>query len=127
MQLESYLPWFRHLLEETIDFKMDLESIQPSNCLGTVLAMNGQRKYYSIYHAHQWSQRKKKRTPYNLAGFMGFGESSDEDSDIDIDPDAQKLFQSDLLNGLDAWLERLCEGTVKRFRIEYWPSLQDKS
>ncbi len=44
LQLEHYLGWYRHLLEETLDFKRDLGKINLKNCVGTVLAINGPRK-----------------------------------------------------------------------------------
>lgn len=50
LQLEYYLDWYRHLLELSLDFKVTLESINNRNCVGTVLAINGDRKYYYIYH-----------------------------------------------------------------------------
>ena len=132
LQIEDHIPWFRHLLEETIEFKRDLDTIQATNCIGTVLAINGRRKYYSIYHAHQPNASKRYKKPSHLHGALGLDEFSDdsdkeESGDSECELDADKLFQADLLNGLDQWLARLCEGTLKRFRIEYWPSLQSSS
>ncbi len=49
---------------------------------------------------------------------MGFSDSESED-----DADAEKLFMADLLAGFPMWLERLCEGTLERFRVEAWPQM----
>ena len=50
LQLEYYLDWYRHLLEASMDFTVTLDSINNRNCIGSVLAINGYRKYYYIYH-----------------------------------------------------------------------------
>ena len=52
-------------------------------------------------------------------GFMGLDDSSEEEDE----EDAQKLFQKDLLSGFTNWMDRLCEGSLKRYRMEYWPSM----
>ena len=70
-------------------------------------------RYYCIYHANE--ERRKRSGD---GGFLGI-----EDSSSDEEEDAQKLFQSDLLAGLGNWLDRLCEGSLKRFRVEYWPTM----
>ena len=54
---------------------------------------------------------------------MGLEESSEEDDD----EDARKLFQTDLLTGFANWMDRLCEGSLRRFRVEYWPSMNYSS
>ena len=121
LHLESHIGWYRHLLEETLDFKRKLDRINQKNCIGTVLAVNGQRKYYCIYHA----QQERAAQQLSESGqFMGF---EDEESDLDDDlqnPEAEKLFQGDLLNGLGLWMDRLCEGSLRRFRVQYWPEIK---
>ena len=56
---------------------------------------------------------------------MGFDESSSSDEELDRKTklDSKKLFQSDLMNGFGTWMDRLCEGTLRRFRVEYWPPM----
>ena len=76
-----------------------------------------------MYHAHE-ERRKFRKT----GDFLGLGESS-EDEDLDDyesdsdDPDSAKMFQSDLLVGFRNWMDRLCEGSLKRIRVEYWPEM----
>jgi len=138
--LEQYLPWFQQLLESTIDFRRSLTSINQKNCVGTVLAVNGPRQYFSIYHAaservtsrrlprevhteHPSTSTGLRNRHHKPAGgkFLGLeeSESSDEDSTVD----AAKLFESDLLRGLGMWLDKLCEGTLKRFKVNEWPPM----
>ncbi len=83
-----------------------------------MVSLNGSRKYYSIYHAQ--SKSLQGRAKGANGKFMGF---DDSDSSSDSDPDADKLFTSDLLGTFGIWMDRLCEGSLKRFRVEYWPSM----
>ena len=69
-----------------------------------------------MYHANVERRRKS-----GDGGFIGLDDSSDDDED------AQKLFQSDLLGGLGNWMDRLCEGSLRRFRVEYWPTMNYSS
>ena len=110
--------WYKHLLEETLDFRRDLTNINIKNCVGTVLAINGYRKYYSMYHAQREPHSRKAAS--KAGGFMGFEDSSESESADEVD----RMFECDLLSGLGTWMERLCEGTVNRYRVEYWPSME---
>ncbi|KAL1245352.1 DnaJ [Trichinella spiralis] len=49
VMVEKNLNWFRRLLELTVA-DCNLENINGRNVIGTVLALNGFRQYYSIYH-----------------------------------------------------------------------------
>ena len=123
--LEDHVDWFRDLLRETIGYTQSLANINQANCLGTVLALNGPRKSYSIYHAHVQREEAQRRADAARAGqFLGFDDASDSESSDGGGGDAQKLFEADLLAGLGTWLERLCEGTVQKFRIEKWPEMK---
>ena len=126
MRLQDHLDWYRRLLLEATGESADKVSINVRNCIGTVLAMNGPRKYFCIYHAHQERARricKRQGTEYP-GGFMGFdGESSESDSERDINEEI--LFEADLMCGFPTWMERLVEGSLKRLRIEKWPNMFD--
>ena len=139
--LEQYLPWFRQLLESSIEFRRSLTSINQKNCVGTVLAVNGPRNYFSIYHAVSERVAAQRRilelnTPHPVTDdtglrnrhhkptggkFLGLEESGSSDEERSID--AAKLFESDLLRGLGMWLDKLCEGTLKRFKVTEWPPM----
>lgn len=126
LELEQYLEWYRLVLEETVDFKRSLQNINMKNCIGTVLAVNGPRKYYCIYHAVNERRKRaagKKRAA--LGNFLGLdaSESDSSGAEAEVDPNAHKLFESDLLHGLGHWMDRLCEGTLKRFKVSNWPAM----
>ena len=116
------LPWYRALLAETIGNDDErLKNINATNCVGTVLSLNGPRKYYCMYEPMK--QRRRR-----VGDFLGFGgDDSDYDDDEGEDRlrfnEGDKLFESDLLEGLSTWMERLCEGNIKRFRISKWPPM----
>lgn len=48
--LEKNLEWYRKILSQTLSERRTL-NINPKNCIGTVLSLNGHRKYFCVYHA----------------------------------------------------------------------------
>lgn len=48
--LEKNLEWYRKILAQTLSERRPL-NINPKNCIGTVLSLNGHRKYFCVYHA----------------------------------------------------------------------------
>lgn len=60
MLIEKGLSWFSELLRLSLPEQRDLQ-INPRNCIGTVLVLNGHRKYFCMYHAkHPESKRGAK-------------------------------------------------------------------
>lgn len=57
MLIEKGLSWYSELLRISL-FKSDSLHINPRNCVGTVLAINGHRKYFCMYHAKHPETRK---------------------------------------------------------------------
>ena len=107
LQLDDYLGWYRYLLEESIEFKVQLPNINIRNCIGTVLAINGRWQYFYIYHAK--SARKWMRQ-VNTGRRVGM---YDTDSDSD-DTQPQHILVEDLLDGLDSWMNKVFEGVVRK-------------
>ena len=61
------LPWFKKILNLTLPEPRDI-NINPKNCIGTVLSVNGHRRYFCMYHAkHPEGNRKKLYTANNGA------------------------------------------------------------
>ena len=89
-----------------------------------MLSINGPRKYYCVYHA---ASAKLRHRVNLMGGFIGMGDDSESDWSTDSDCDDKVLFEGDLLRGLGNWMDRLCEGTLKRFRVQYWPPMTDPS
>ena len=63
----SGLPWYKKILNLTLPEPRDI-NINPKNCIGTVLSLNGHRRYFCMYHAkHPEGSRKKIYTANNGA------------------------------------------------------------
>ena len=140
--IEKGLPWFKKMLNLTLPEPRDI-NINPKNCIGTVLSLNGHRRYFCMFHAkHPEGPRKKLYTANNgtVAGaFMGFDLEVDDDSgasdtehdverqpkipfmDNTSSPDHFPIFEEQLLDGLQNWMDRLFEGSTFRYHINYWP------
>lgn len=126
MLIERGLSWYKEILQLAIPDGRDL-NINPRNCVGTVLSLNGHRKYFCMFHAKHMEKKRNQKENANktqsgdaeAGAFIGF-DSDTSDSDDEI------LLQGDLLDGLPNWLDRLFEGTTHRFYINYWPDFPNK-
>ncbi|XP_050304827.1 dnaJ homolog subfamily C member 16 [Anthonomus grandis grandis] len=126
MYIERGLNWYKELLQMSLFEEREL-NINPRNCVGTVLALNGHRKYFCVFHAKHTEKKKKltksveKTTEKDCesGAFIGFN------SDTESEPE-EVLLQGTLLDGLSNWLDRLFEGTTQRYHINYWPEFPIK-
>lgn len=50
LMIEKNLEWYKKILQQTLGEHREL-NINPKNCIGTVIALNGFRKYFCVYHA----------------------------------------------------------------------------
>ena len=63
----SGLQWYKKILNLTLPEPREI-NINPKNCIGTVLSLNGHRRYFCMYHAkHPEGSRKKIYTANNGA------------------------------------------------------------
>jgi len=88
---------------------------------GTVLALNGFRKYLYIFRPDS----EVKSNPQISADFIGF-ESSDDEGDGFTVLERNKIKKASIIirRDLPQWLERLFDGTIKdKIRVESWPTL----
>ncbi|XP_066997779.2 dnaJ homolog subfamily C member 16 [Anabrus simplex] len=153
LSLDRGLEWYKCLLTLSLPEPRDL-NINPRNCIGTVLSLNGHRKYFCMYHAKhpecskgKGSKRMVKMTKHfsnasdtAKGAFMGFDSSESDDTETsDYEQGYRKMeegalsdkysnvvFQCNLLDGLPNWLDRLFEGTTHRYYINYWPDFPPK-
>ncbi|XP_015179944.1 PREDICTED: dnaJ homolog subfamily C member 16 isoform X1 [Polistes dominula] len=140
MSLEKGLDWYKKLLSLTLPEQKEL-NINARNCVGTVLSLNGHRKYFCMYHAKHPENIKGKgskrmeritkqlsqRTDDAEAGaFIGFDSSNESDMSQDEANGDTVLYQENLLDGLPMWLDRLFEGLTHRYYINYWPEFTAK-
>uniref|UniRef100_A0A6G1SLJ6 DnaJ subfamily C member 16 n=1 Tax=Aceria tosichella TaxID=561515 RepID=A0A6G1SLJ6_9ACAR len=93
--IERNIGWYKDLLKSALSEKRYFR-INPINCIGTVLVLNGFKKYFSVYHASnaRWS-------------------SPDDPPFL--------LLEEALLDNLPEWLERVFAGKVNRYYVESWP------
>lgn len=126
MQVEYYITWYQHLLEASLNFNRKLNGINIKNCIGTVLALNGYRKYYYIYHprnAQRWLKRQNRIG--HAMGFMDSDSESEEEANLPADgaESGDKLFVDEVLSGLALWMDRVFDGSVRKVRLDYWPEM----
>lgn len=69
MSLEKGLDWYKKLLSLTLSEQKEL-NINAKNCVGTVLSLNGHRKYFCMYHAKHPECTKGKGT--KVCGYIKF-------------------------------------------------------
>jgi DnaJ family protein C protein 16 len=132
MYIEKGLSWYKKILNLTLPEPRDIK-INPKNCIGTVLSLNGHRRYFCMYHAKH-PEASRRPGYYTASGaFMGF-DSEDEVSENETDveranapapvldsPDHLPIFEDQLLDGLQNWMDRLFEGSTYRYHVNYWP------
>ncbi|XP_060523607.1 dnaJ homolog subfamily C member 16 [Cylas formicarius] len=128
MCIERGLAWYAELLQLSLGEERELK-INPRNCVGTVLALNGHRKYFCVFHAkHTESGSRRRRSKAAKKGedcesgaaFIGFDSASSGSESEEV------LLQGSLLDGLPNWLDRLFEGSTQRYHINYWPEFPIK-
>ncbi|EFN79950.1 dnaJ homolog subfamily C member 16 [Harpegnathos saltator] len=140
MSLEKGLDWYKKLLSLTLFDRKEL-NINAKNCVGTVLSLNGHRRYFCMYHAKlpesmtkSKSSKRLERMTKQLAqrpedaeagAFIGFDSSNDSDMSQD-EGGNNVLYHDNLLDGLPMWLDRLFEGLTQRYYINYWPEFTTK-
>ncbi|XP_037947969.1 dnaJ homolog subfamily C member 16 [Teleopsis dalmanni] len=132
MLIEKGLSWYSEILRLSLSENKDLE-INPRNCVGTVIALNGHRKYFCIYHAkHPETVRGDKRilsiTKRLIKKYDDpeFGSIINYENSDESDAEQKILLEGNLLDGLNLWLDRLFEGSTQRYFINYWPDFPTK-
>ncbi|XP_078697502.1 dnaJ homolog subfamily C member 16-like [Branchiostoma floridae x Branchiostoma belcheri] len=117
--LERNLPWLDDLLCNTADFPPTKVTVR--NCEGIVIAANGHRFYYHVFFPKKWRNHKQRRSRDSLNGdFVGLNDSTSEEEEEEkgmTDP-------TYLLNGLNFWMDRLLEGTLKKYPTAGWPDVR---
>ncbi|XP_043065434.1 dnaJ homolog subfamily C member 16 [Drosophila ficusphila] len=132
MSIEKGLPWFTEILRLSLCSKRKLQ-VNPRNCVGTVLALNGHRKYFCMYHAkHPESDQGTKRILKITKSILNTREDPEVGSFLkksyseDSEAESNILLEDNLLNSLDNWLERLFDGKTQKYYINYWPDFPNK-
>lgn len=118
-----------------------LKNINPKHTLGTVLVICGWKLYFSIYHPmHRPSSNRARTVQLESLGDeeLELDERDEDEEDCDggegktlahkkllyketNSSRAGSLNVENVLNGFPTFLERLLEGTVRRYYIPEWP------
>jgi len=130
MYIEKGLSWYKKILNLTLPEPRDIK-INPKNCIGTVLSLNGHRRYFCMYHAKHPEAARRPGYYTPSGAFMGFDSENESSDTEDVErakpapvldsPDHLPIFEDQLLDGLQNWMDRLFEGTTYRYHVNYWP------
>ncbi|KAJ7393493.1 DnaJ molecular chaperone y domain [Desmophyllum pertusum] len=95
---------------------------------GIVLALNGHKKYLSIFKPTDLTQNAFFKS--QGGDLMGFDDSESEadvieDGQTEYERKRQKVLGLSVRTQLANWLERLCDGLVERKRVVEWPRFTD--
>nr|SVE75054.1 EOG090X049L [Daphnia dolichocephala] len=136
MNVDRGLPWYSRLLslalkivddDEGTEVTLDSNAVKPKNCVGTVISLNGHRRYFCIYHARhpecisdnggkRMQNMARRLTVSNRSindasgAFMGFDTSLEESENSDVERgDFSKSLDKEplIMNGLGSQTERL--------------------
>lgn len=94
---------------------------------GTVLALNGHRKYLSIFKPTDLTKGEFFRS--QDGGLMGFNESDSEtetetqDGFTEYERKRQKVLSVSLRREFPLWFGKLSDGLVNREKVDDWPKL----
>lgn len=131
--LDKNLNWYKSLLEDVLGVN-DL-TVNKKRCIGTVLSLNGFKKYFRVYHAKHHEIDYYDDETDNDGSFLGFNRDDDDMSEIidlevgDISrsnrahtPDSEEACNIDkLLEKLPIWLDKMFDGLTKRYFLDRWP------
>merc|ERR1719376_18327 len=130
MYIEKGLSWYKKILNLTLPEPRDIK-INPKNCIGTVLSLNGHRRYFCMYHAKH-PEATRRPGYYTASGaFMGFDSENDSsDGELDLERAAAQpapvLDSPDHLHGIPSkvqpeWLKHIfILSSVKEDIRENW-------
>lgn len=71
MLIEKGTNWYAELLRLSLSESTDL-NINPRNCVGTVISLNGHRKYFCMYHAKHPETNRGAKVIIDF-GFIFYG------------------------------------------------------
>ncbi|XP_075584769.1 dnaJ homolog subfamily C member 16 l(3)80Fg isoform X2 [Dermatophagoides farinae] len=145
--VEKNIDWYKKLLLQTLGGEREL-NINPKNCIGTVISINGFRKYFCVFHAKHPENNIALRRMEENGEFLGLNEANEnsgEESDVESgmlvrnhnptnnnsnnvsdlssinNENDDVIFENNLLNGLPNWLDKLFDGSTTRYYINFWP------
>ncbi|KAM4643887.1 dnaJ homolog subfamily C member 16 [Discoglossus pictus] len=120
LNLDKHREWLEYLLEFAQDaapiaYQYD-EHFLERDYTGYVLALNGHKKYFCLFKAQSTLEDEKHIEESELSSPSG-----DTLRKISLGSGMGHIKKK--LNKLSLWMERLLEGSLQRFYIPSWPSL----
>ncbi|KAM5132034.1 dnaJ homolog subfamily C member 16 [Mantella aurantiaca] len=121
LNLEKHREWLEYLLEFAQDaapiaYQYD-EHFLERDYTGYVLALNGHKKYFCLFKAQSTPEDDK----LDDSELLPPGGGGDTLRKISLGPAPGHIKRK--LNKLSLWMERLLEGSLQRFYIPSWPTL----
>lgn len=124
--LDKNLDWYRKLLEQVLGCEGLI--VNKRNCIGTVLSLNGFKKYFRVYHAKHHEIDYYDDETDNDGSFLGFNDDDPElgadgtNNDANTARPAGDVYTVDnLLEKLPIWLDKMFDGLTKRYFVDKWP------
>ena len=112
--LDKYIGWYQQVLDNSEGMREQSSKLNIQNSIGTVIAINGYRQYYYMFHSkcpQKWTQQVNFGHGEGL--FDSGSNSEDESEEMDC-----------LLKGLENWLDKVFDGNnVQKIRVSHWPEM----
>jgi curved DNA-binding protein CbpA len=123
--LDKNLMWYKTLLEQMLG--CENLKLNKKNCIGTVLSLNGFKKYLRVYHDKHHEIDYYDDETDNDGSFLGF-DAGDDDLERGVSctnenytKDVNNAYTDKLLEKLPIWLDKMFDGLTKRYFIDEWP------
>lgn len=124
--LDKNLRWYKNLLEEILG--VENLHVNKNNCIGTVLSLNGFKKYLRVYHAKHHEIDQYDDETDNSGSFLGFNDeepnepADNNDMEVGSRTSGEVPYTIDnLLDRLPIWLDKVFDGLTKRYFLDNWP------
>lgn len=124
LMLDKNIEWYQTLLEQVLGCGgLD---VNKKNCIGTVLSLNGFKKYLRVYHVKHHEIDYYDDETENDGSFLGFDNENDDQNDVERGTiergNSDDLCSvNHLLDRLPIWLDKMFDGLTKRYFVDEWP------
>lgn len=122
--LDKNLIWYQTLIRQVLDDEHIC--LNKKNCIGTVLSLNGFKRYFRVYHAKHNETKISEFESEDDGSFLGFDEDNIRVKDLEqprlISDGTRCLCVTEqLLDRLPVWLDMMFDGLTKRYFVDEWP------
>jgi len=127
--LDKNLEWYKTLLEQVLG--VEGLRMNKKNCIGTVISLNGFKRYMRVYHSKHHDIDYYDDETENDGSFLGFDENGSQKMDhLELESEGKDIITpssrdsdppDDLLGKLPIWLDKMFDGLTKRYFVHSWP------